>query len=142
MIKSVSAGLGLWATGLLGLITSIAGITAWLSWTAADHSGHFRGPGWPVPTSFPAWQIACCGATLLLLFIFTVSRSSHPFLGVLSAACGSAHGLTTAMALVSADGINPQAGIGVAIVAVASTGAYAALCPAIAAWRLGRFQLP
>ena len=53
--KSAFAGLGLWATGLLGLITSIAGATAWLSWTAADHSGNFRGPGWPVPTSSPAW---------------------------------------------------------------------------------------
>lgn len=139
---SAESGLGLWATGLLGAITSLTGIAVWLSWTAADHSGHFRGPGWPVPTSFPAWQIVCCGVTLLLLFVFTAGRSRHRLLGAQAAACGSAHGLITAMALASAQAINPQAGIGVAIMTIAAIGVYAALAPTVAAWRVGRLRLP
>lgn len=136
--KRRGRGLGLWATGLLGAVTSFLGIAGWLSWTASNHAGEFVGPGWPVPNSFPLWQIVSCGLTLFGLFIFTVFRSRYLLMGAFAAALGSVHGVTTAMIVASSYEVTSQEGIGVFLMGICSTAIYGALVPAVAAWKAGR----
>ncbi|AJK69589.1 hypothetical protein [Corynebacterium marinum] len=107
--------LGLWTTGLAGVVWGFLACAGWLSWTASDKGGGFTGPGLPAPTSFPTWQVVACGITVVAgaVLVSVCSRRLVP--GALAAALGVATGFSTAFAVGVATEVTSQEGIGVGL---------------------------
>lgn len=92
---------------LAGFFTAVV----WLSW----------GPGRPVievfvhgaPVNFAHWQIVGCGATLIILDLLIFSRSKRTVQDLIGISTCAAAGFSTAFALGTAFGANPQLGIGI-----------------------------
>lgn len=104
--------LGMWATGAIALLFGFLACAGWLSWTAADHDGRFRGPSLPAPSSFPSWQVLACGVTMVLACFLAAHWSRKIFAGGLAAAAGTAGGFTAAFCVDAARTVTSQEGIG------------------------------
>lgn len=104
--------LGMWGTGAVALFFGFLACVGWLSWTAADHDGSFRGPGLPAPSSFPSWQVLACGVTMVLACFLAAHWSRKNFAGGLAAAAGVAGGFTAAFCVDAARTVTSQEGIG------------------------------
>lgn len=104
--------LGLWATGSLALASGFASCAGWLSWSA-DQRGEFRGPGLPAPNAFPSWQVAACGATVVLLCLLAAHLSRWQRTGGRVAALGMTAGFSTAFCVEASTDVTGQSGVGV-----------------------------
>lgn len=104
--------LGLWATGSIAVASGFAACAGWLSWSA-DQRGEFRGPGLPAPNAFPSWQVAACGATVVLLFLLATRLSRWPKTGGHVAALGTTAGFSTAFCIEASTDATGQSGVGV-----------------------------
>ncbi|KAA0923271.1 MULTISPECIES: hypothetical protein [unclassified Rhodococcus (in: high G+C Gram-positive bacteria)] len=104
--------LGLWATGSLAVASGFVACAGWLSWSA-DYRGEFRGPGLPAPTEFPSWQVAACGATVVLLCLLAAHLSRWAKTGGHVAALGTTAGFSTAFCVEASTDITGQSGVGV-----------------------------
>lgn len=104
--------LGMWATGVVAFLFGFLACAGWLSWTAADHDGNFRGPGLPAPSSFPFWQVLACGVTMVLACSLVAHWSRKTFAGGLAAAAGTAGGFTAAFSVDTARTVTSQEGVG------------------------------
>lgn len=107
--------LGMWSTGAVALLFGCLACAGWLSWTAADHSGEFRGPGLPAPTSFPSWQIVACGATMNLACLLAAHWSRKTIAGGVAAAAGTAGGFTAAFCVAVAREVTSQGAVGLVL---------------------------
>ncbi|OZC97619.1 hypothetical protein CH275_26350 [Rhodococcus sp. 06-235-1A] len=104
--------LGSWATGSIAVAAGFAACAGWLSWSA-DQRGEFRGPGLPAPNAFPGWQIAACGATVVLLCLLAAHLSRWAKTGGHVAALGTTAGFSTAFCISASTDETGQSGVGV-----------------------------
>ncbi|MDI9897998.1 hypothetical protein QM797_25025 [Rhodococcus sp. IEGM 1381] len=104
--------LGLWATGSIALASGFVSCAGWLSWSA-DQRGEFRGPGLPAPNAFPTWQVAACGATVVLLCLLAAHLSRWSNTGGHVAALGMTAGFSTAFCVEASTDVTGQSGVGV-----------------------------
>lgn len=104
--------LGMWATGAIAFLFGFLTCAGWLSWTAADHDGAFRGPGLPAPGSYPSWQVFACGVMTVLACFLAAHWSKKVFAGGLAAAAGVSGGFTAAFSVDTARTVTSQGGIG------------------------------
>ncbi|MEW2017895.1 hypothetical protein [Rhodococcus sp. NPDC076796] len=103
---------GLWATGSMAAASGFAACVGWLSWSA-DYRGEFRGPGLPAPNEFASWQVAACGATVVLLCLLAAHLSRWAKTGGHVAALGTTAGFSTAFCIEASTDITGQSGVGV-----------------------------
>ena len=106
--------LGLWATGSVALAAGFVSCGGWLSWSA-DERGEFRGPGLPAPNAFPSWQVAACGATVVLLCLLAAHLSRWSQTGGLVAALGTTAGFSAAFCISASTDVTGQSGVGVVL---------------------------
>ncbi|MDI6628285.1 hypothetical protein [Rhodococcus cercidiphylli] len=104
--------LGLWATGSTAAASGFVACAGWLSWSA-DYRGEVRGPGLPAPNEFPTWQVAACGATVVLLCLLAAHLSRWPKTGGHVAALGMTAGFSTAFCVDASTDVTGQSGVGV-----------------------------
>lgn len=105
-----------WQVALIALPLGFLSCAAWLSWTAAGKDGRAVGPGLPAPNTFPSWQIAACGITLVVVACGVSLLARLLFAGSLASALGTSAGFALAMNVdVASMKESSQAGVGVAI---------------------------
>lgn len=107
--------------GPLSFALGFLSCVAWLSWTAADHNGHPRGPGLPAPTSFPVWQIALCVCSIIVALALCLRLSDGRFLSNSAVAIGMSAGFTAAFCFDASGDITGQSAIGVVMINAALT---------------------
>lgn len=130
-----------WQTGLLAFVLGFIACVGWLSWTAEDKSGDFRGPSYPPPGSFPSWQIVALGVTVVAFAVLTSMYAKKVKSGALIAPLLCAAGFSTAMSAGSSYGKSSQEGIGIFFSMFGLTvglGIITLLCAALRAGKLKR----
>lgn len=125
--------------GVLAFALGFIACAGWLSWTAQNKGGDARGPSYPPPNSFPAWQIAALGVTLTAFAVLTSMYATRVKSGGLISPLFSAAGFSTAMSVGASYGATSQDGVGVLFSMVGLTlglGTITLLCASLRAGRL------
>lgn len=87
--------LGLWATAVQSFVAAVAGMAAWLTWSAAvDAPPRIEGY-----TNYPTWQIIACGTTIFAGWLLATLLCRWPRSGAVVAAWGCATGFAAAFAV-------------------------------------------
>ncbi|MFI8569603.1 hypothetical protein ACIGGF_23920 [Rhodococcus sp. NPDC078407] len=110
--RAGTGSLGLWATGSIAVAGGFVSCAAWLTWSG-DYRGEFRGPGLPAPNEFPSWQVAGCGATVVLLCLLAARLSRWVQSGGHVAALGTTAGFATEFCIDASTDVTGQSGVGV-----------------------------
>ena len=134
-----------WQVALIALPLGFLSCAGWLSWTAAGKNGRAVGPGLPAPHTFPSWQIAACGLTLVAVACGVSLLGRRLFAASLASALGTSAGFALAMNVdVASMKVSSQAGVGVLIsilfltAGLMSATAIAAVCRAFFGLRTSR----